>query len=273
VVSTQSAQDKVVAWIQQNFDTNDLMQQHYGHETEELVQLYECLVADKDVMPDEILICLGAHRNDLSNLRSKKRLWKKGCATDSIRTTLEECLAIALPDCEVWEMDGEMRVPIMRKRVCVGGVLHGYETEERKGTRAAGWTIRRLRFKSQWQPGSPQAQCIQWATLLGATPDEDMRFGKFYSDRVVSALLESYPTYSDASIKSLLFWATPELKLPELVSVSDIVEDRLASSRGFSQVEPHVKCTFRHPSGVLATDIWVSVDAMKRSYPEDALHL
>jgi len=275
-VSTQSAQDKVVAWIHQNFDMNDSYQQYYGHENEQLVQLYEGLVVDKEIMPDDILLCLGAHPNDLSNLRSKKRLWKKGNATDSIRTTLEECFAIALPHCQFWEMDGEMRVPIVRNRVCVGGVLHGYKTEERKGTRAVGWTIRRLRFKPQWQPGSPQVQCIEWATLLGATPNETyMRSGEYESDAVVSALLKSYPTYSDLSISSLLHSVLNDqgLKLPELVSVSDIVEDRLQSCGLGARTEPHVKCTFKHPSGVLATDIWVDVWSMKKHYPDEASHL
>ena len=274
-VSTQSAQDKVVAWIQQNFDMNGSYQQYYGHENEQLVQLYEGLVVDKEIMPNDILLCLGANRNDLSNLRSKKCLWNKGCATDSIRTTLEECFAIALPDCEFWEMTGAMRVPIVRKRVCVGGVLHGYETEQREPTRAKGWMIRRLRFKPQWQPGSPQTQCIEWATLLGATPNETyLRWGKYESDSVVSALLKSYPTYSDTSISSLLH-SVPndlELKLPELVSVSDIVENRLESCGLDPRTEPHVKCTFKHPSGVLA-EIWVSVWSMKKHYPDEASHL
>jgi len=172
-------------------------------------------------------------------------------------------------------MVNEMRVPIVRNRVSVGGVLHGYKTETREPTRAAGWTIRRLRFKSQWQPGSPQVQCIEWATLLGATPNETyLRYGSYEKDSVVSDLLKSYPTYNDESISLLLYSVlnNQKLKLPELVSVSDIIEDRETFGLN-TRTEPHVKCTFKHPSGVLATDIWVDVYSMKKHYPDEASHL
>ena len=219
-------------------------------------------------------LCLGAVANDLSRLRTVKSQGTKGGPTDSIRTTFEKCLRIALPSCDVWEMKGEKRVPITRKPVySKEGVLQGYQTwVKRDGWRTKGWTIRRIQFKSQWQPGSPQAECIEWATRLGVTAEDYYMENDLDHGLVVRQLLESYPTYNKDCVNTLLFYVErnqqessrppyPGLKPPELVHVGDSIEEHT------------VKCTFKHPSGVLATDIWVHVRDMKKHYPDRISHL
>ena len=285
-VSTLSDEDKelrIKEWMKQTF--LPLQKRYEGHS----IDFYGDIVTKTDVLPDDILLCAGVKPADLAVVRANtdasKSLWNRNdTKTVKARQQFQRCIR------RVWANDNDVQMKYLtkdqKKKLInrkedyekgeeIKGYINKYSDENRK---LEGYFLRGLHFTPQWTPDSKHIKCIEWATLLGDAPS-------FSNDSIVEQLLESYPTFNMVCVTSLLntIWCARQnghacgLQPPELVSLGE-VQTRLHFNynhplfRGPPK-SPHVKCTFKHPSGVEVPDIWMAVSVMKDHYLQQCAHL
>jgi len=166
--------DKFDAWIRGNFKTPKpelrfAILGAKGTESERLIYLESGIIKDRDLTPDDILLCCpGINQKNLSNAR-RDRAFLTGGPFDDAREFIQNRFKAVLPLCEFEELTRTptnatvMRVPINRKKTYgpdpdadgdlpldqVPEIHIGYELQAAmRGTRTQGWTIGNVMFTS-----------------------------------------------------------------------------------------------------------------------------
>jgi hypothetical protein len=275
-LSDEDKEDRIKEWLKQTLLSTN------GDFGEHAIDFFGALVTQTDVLPDDILLCAGVKPADLAVVRantiSSKGLWNTNDAkTLKARQQFAKCIR------QVWASENNVQMRyitkdqkkklIIRHEDFEGGVeikghFNKYPSDNKK---LEGYFLKGLHFAPQWTPDSKHFKCIEWATLLGDAPS-------FRDDHVVRDLLESYPTFNVKCVTGLLDKITFArqnnhaygLRPPELVSLGEV-----KTMHHFTQthLSPHVKCTFKHPSGLEVPDIWMEVSCMKKHYGQQCAHL
>ena len=285
-VSTLSDEDKKIRikeWLKQTFVSMNTKRPNLL-----AIDFFGALVTRADVLPDDILLCAGVKPEDLAvvraNTTASKGLWNLHDAkTVKAREQFTKCMY------QIWPSNNVLLQYLTKNQQKYLIIRHDERegSDETKGhinhfkdglSKVEGYFLKGLHFTPQWTPDSKHIKCIEWATLLGDAPS-------FSNDTAVEQLLESYPTFNRVCVTRLLntIWCARQnghacgLQPPELVSLGE-VQTRLHFDynhplfRGPPK-SPHVKCTFKHPSGVEVPDIWMAVSVMKDHYLQQCAHL
>lgn len=291
MLSDEDKKRVVKEWIGETFHDKH-------HNLPDMIPFFDVIIRQKDnepspMLPDKVLMCAGVRAGDLRDVRTKKHLWDdetQNASTLEVRQLIDRCFR------EVFASNANVQMVFKTKdskkfAVTRGLVRHGADIvgfkdevqEKDKKSKIYGYWLQGLGFANQWQPDSPQAKCIEWGAILGVTIHP-----KDFEDEhgIAPALFESYPTYSKKSILRILDNVPPDpmrsedsdyiqgLRPPELESVGNDVEEKVLEASWLGNpMKPHVKCTFKHPSGTLAPDIWIPMSYMKIYYPDNVKHL
>jgi len=288
-LSPEDKKDRIKEWLRQTFVPSGYMRDSIAYQRS--IDFFGAVVSQKDILPDDILLCAGVKPSDLERVRDNDRmskaLWDKGDASTSLaRQQFATCIR------EVWGAQNHAMMKYITKNQVKNLITR--DIDHQNGTEVAGYKnilhggrsklegyfLKGLYFAPQWISGCKMAKCIEWAILLGdddqsKTPalkhdgcDEQL---SGYSP-FVQALDDSYPIFDHDSVMKILNWVhclhengEGNVQPPELVSVHEM------QGRAYGTGTPHVKCTFKHPSGVHVPDIWIDIDEMRKHYSSDQL--
>ena len=214
---------------------------------ERIIPMHDSIIADVNVMPNEVLNALGAIEPGL--LRAKKERLKTH--EFQVLNNLQACLKDVFPDCSFYDMTGKARMRMSRHPIPDSS--HFSVTEEKFTLR--GWVIRHLKFRTQTTNDSAQ----DLARELCPNDDEEQ----------ILNIAETVNTvWNQDTIDKLVHQGVR----PKLVSIDSKHEVQTPAA-----LIPKYICTFQHPSGALVPKITMDSSLMCVLYPKpvqeyDAAH-